>query len=123
MRATELLGATVYDSDGRAVGAVRDLRLAVGGEAVPDSGRPAYRLAALECGPVGVAHRLGYGRRPLNGPWPLTVLVRALIRHSVLVDWADVVSVRGNRIDIRRRRDELRSSVRDGAEPGRDGDS
>jgi hypothetical protein len=39
------------------------------------------------------------------------------------VDWADLVSVRGNRIDIRRRRDELRSSVRDGAEPGRDGDS
>jgi hypothetical protein len=114
MRGTELLGATVYDSDGRSVGAVRDLRLAMGGAAVQDSGRPAYRLVALECGPAGVAHRLGYGRRPLSGPWPLTVLVRAMIRRSVLVDWADVVSIHGGRIEIRRRRDELGGCERGG---------
>lgn len=112
MRATELIGATVYDSDGVPVGGVRDLRLTADGPAVPGSGAPAYRLSALECGPVGIAHRLGYGHRPMNGPWPLTVLLRALIRHSVLVDWDDVVSVDGSRIDLRRRRAELRDAVR-----------
>jgi hypothetical protein len=113
MRATQLLGATVYDRDGVAIGAVRDLRLTAGGPAVPGSGRPAYRLSALECGPVGVAHRLGYGRRLMNGPWPLTVLLRLLIRHSVLVDWADVVGVDGDRIDVRKRRAELRRAVQE----------
>lgn len=113
MRATQLLGATVYDRDGVAIGAVRDLRLTAGREAVPDSGNPAYRLSALQCGPVGIAHRLGYGHRPMNGPWPLTVLLRLLIRHSVLVDWADVASINGNRIDLRRRRAELRDAVED----------
>lgn len=112
MRGTDLLGATVYDSEGVPVGAVRDLRLAAGGRAVRESGRPPYRLAALECGPVGLAHRLGYGRRPIGGPWPLPMLLRALLRHSVLVDWADVVSVHGGRIEIRRRRAELQHTLR-----------
>jgi hypothetical protein len=115
MRATDLLGATVYDRDGVPVGAVRDLRLTAGGPAVPDGGEPAYRLSTLECGPVGVAHRLGYGRRPMNGPWPLTVLLRALVRRSVVVDWADVTGVHGSRIDIGRRRAELRGAARDGS--------
>jgi hypothetical protein len=111
MRATDLLGTTVYDSDGVAVGAVRDLRLTAGGRVVGESGHPPYRLAALECGPVGLAHRLGYGRRPIGGPWPLPALLRALLRHSVLVDWADVVRVEGDRIEIRRRRAELRRTA------------
>lgn len=111
MRATDLIGATVYDSDGQAVGPVRDLRLRVGGPPVPDSGRPAYRLVSLQCGPAGAAHRLGYGHRPMNGPWPLTVIMRSLLRRSVLVDWTDIVRINGNRIDIRRRRDELSSAA------------
>ena len=53
------------------------------------------------------------GHLPMNGPWPLTVLLRLLIRHSVLVDWAGVVSVDGARIDLRRRRAEVRSAVAD----------
>lgn len=111
MRATDLLGAIVYDSQGQPVGGVRDLRLRAGGQTQPDSGSPAYRLVSLECGPIGLAHRLGYGHRPMNGPWPLTVLLRWLIRRSVLVDWADVISVDGARITIRRTRDELSSAV------------
>lgn len=113
MRATELLGATVYDSQGLPVGAVRDLRLRAGGPTLPDSGSPAYRLASLECGPVGVAHRLGYGQRPMNGPWPLTALLRWLVRRSVLVDWADVTGVDGSRITICRSRDELSRAAAD----------
>lgn len=113
MRATDLIGATVYDCVGLCVGAVRDLRLRAGGPRVRDSGRPAYRLVSLECGPVGAARRLGYGHRPMNGPWPLTVIMRSLIDRSVLVDWNDVVRVDGAHIYIRCRRDELSSAVRE----------
>ena len=47
MRATELLGCTVYDADGEVVGHVHDLRFE------PRSGEPGwtgYRLTALACG-------------------------------------------------------------------------
>jgi len=112
MRATDLLGSTVFDSDGEPVGAVRDLRLTAGGRIVADSGQPAYRVSALECGPIGIAHRLGYGQRQIKGPWPLTVLLRWMIRRSVLIDWADVIGVHEGRIDIQSRRDQLDSAVR-----------
>jgi hypothetical protein len=115
MRATDLLGATVYDIDGQAVGAVRDLHFDAGGRAVPDSGRPAYRLTALECGPVGVAHRLGYGRRTMAGPWPIPALVRRLARRSVVVNWADIARINGSRIDLTVRRADLRALVEVGA--------
>lgn len=108
MRAFELLGTRVYDVDGQPVGAVRDLLFEVGGRVIKDSGRPAYRLTALECGPVGVAHRLGYGRRVMTGPWPLTVLLRQLVRSSVLVDWTDVAAINGSRVELTVRRDTLR---------------
>jgi hypothetical protein len=107
MRAVELLGTAVYDSDGAPVGAVRDLFFEAGGVAVSDSGRPAYRLRALECGPVGLAHRLGYGHRAIAGPWPLTALLRRLVRGSVLVDWAQIATLETGRIDLAVPRDQL----------------
>lgn len=108
MRAVELIGAAVYDSDGEPVGAVRDLFFEAVGARVPDSGRPAYRLRALECGAVGVAHRLGYGHRAITGPWPLTVLMQRLVRNSVIVGWDQIAELGTGRIDLAVRRDELR---------------
>jgi hypothetical protein len=108
MKAVELIGVAVYDSDGAPVGAVRDLFFEAGGVAVLDSGRPAYRLRALECGPVGLAHRLGYGHRQITGPWPLPALMRRLVRDSVLVDWEQIATLGAARIDLAVRRDQLR---------------
>ncbi|BCB76443.1 hypothetical protein GCM10022251_23650 [Phytohabitans flavus] len=107
MRATDLLGATVYAIDGQPVGTVRDLRF----EARPGD-RPGakvrYRLTALECGPIGIAHRLGYARREdLRGPWPLTPLLRRLTGRSLIVRWSDITRISGGRIEIGRRREEL----------------
>ncbi len=108
MRAVELIGAAVYDSDGVPVGAVRDLFFeAVGGQ-VPDSGRPAYRLRALECGAVGLAHRLGYGHRSITGPWPLTVLMQRLVQNSLIVGWEQIAALGTGRVDLAVRRDQLR---------------
>jgi hypothetical protein len=111
MRAVDLLGATVYDVDGQAVGTVHDLHFEAGGRAVPGSGRPAYRLTALECGPVGLAHRLGYGHQKLAGPWPMPALLRQLARRSLLVNWSDIARINGSRIDLTVRRADLRALV------------
>jgi hypothetical protein len=61
---------------------------------------------------VSVGHRLGYGAGDMAGPWPLTSIFGALRRRSLEIDWTDVVSVRGNRIDVRHTRDELRRKER-----------
>jgi hypothetical protein len=96
----ELIGCAVFDADGAPLGRVHDLRFAA-------SGRRRYRLTALECGGVGLAHRLGYGGRDVVGPWPLTVLMRRLTRRSVVVPWSAVARVRDRRIEVGLRRDEL----------------
>jgi hypothetical protein len=106
----DLMGCTVYDADGTPLGKVHDLRFAAGA-------RHAYRLTALECGGVGLAHRLRYAGQDLAGPWPLTVLLSWLTRHSVVVPWSAVERVEGRRIDIGLRRTDLRPAHE---EAGRD---
>jgi hypothetical protein len=111
MRATELLGCTVYDADGEVVGHVHDLRF----EPLPGTpGWTGYRLTTLACGDrAAVGHRLGYGERDMAGPWPLTWIFRRRSRTSLLVAWSDVTSFQRPRIEIGRRRAELRSAAED----------
>lgn len=106
MRSVELLGCTVYDADGRALGSVRDLHF----QAVhdPTSGvLVGYRLDALECGDVALGHRLGYGREYMVGPALLQALFRPLRRRSFLVKWADVTRVERPRVETRLRPEEF----------------
>ena len=100
MRAVDLLGARVYDRDGAEIGTVRDLHFEARGRAVVDSGRPAYRLTELECGSVGVAHRLGYGHRDLAGPWPLDRILSRMARRSLMVRWDQIAGIEGPRIRL-----------------------
>ena len=100
MRATDLLGMAVYDNAGNEVGSVRDLRFEARGGAVAGSGQPAYRLIEIECGAVGLAHRLGYGHRDLAGPWTLDRVLARLARRSLLVRWEQIRSIGGARIDL-----------------------
>jgi hypothetical protein len=102
----ELIGCAVYDADGEPLGKVHDLRFAAGGHG-------AYQLTALECGGVGLAHRLGYAGRDLAGPWPLTVLLRRLVRHSLVIPWSAVERVEDRRVDIGLRRADLRTVPRE----------
>jgi PRC-barrel domain len=108
MRATDLLGVSVYDSRGREVGKVRDLRFEAGVRAVVDSGRPAYRLIEIECGPVGIPHRLGYGHRDLAGPWPLDRILALLARRSLIVHWDQIGTIDGDRLELTVLASELR---------------
>ena len=111
MRATELLGCTVYDSDGEVVGHVHDLRF----EPRPGTtGWTGYRLTALACSDrAAVGHRLGYAQRDMAGPWPLSWIFRRRGRGALLVAWSDVTSFRRPRIEIRCRRADLRSTAED----------
>jgi PRC-barrel domain len=110
MRAAELMGLPVYDADGELVGHVHDLRL-------DSSGKPGcagYRLSALACsGKYAVGHRLGYGDEDMAGPWPLNRLFRRFAARARVVDWADVTAVTPERIEIARRRRDLRGAVED----------
>lgn len=114
MRASEIIGRRVLDPHGRDIGRVHDIRIERSGDA--------YRICGLTVGPVAVAQRLGYGRGQMNGPWPLTVLFRALASRSLFVPWADVVSLPSGAVQIRRSERDL-PSVRDAdrsAEQGRE---
>jgi PRC-barrel domain len=110
MRATDLLGCRVYDSTGTRLGTVHDLGFETRGDT--RAGTWSCRLSRLACGTVSFGHHLGYGAGDMAGPWPLTSIFGALRRHSVEIDWTDVVSVRPNRIEVRKTRDELRRKVR-----------
>jgi len=112
MRTLDLLGAEAVDTDGRALGRVHDVRLETGAQPTQESGEPAFAICALVIGTTGYAHRLGYGRGAMAGPWPLTVLFRRLAQRSISVPWSAVDEVGEGRVTVRA------SAVQDAA--GRD---
>jgi hypothetical protein len=109
VKAIDLIGRPVYDTDGQLVGTVNDLVFTVddGLRAPEDAGSTAYRLAALECGPIGLGHRLGYSRHRMAGPWPLPALFRLLARRSVLVEWSEITRRDDGTIHLGARRADL----------------
>jgi PRC-barrel domain protein len=104
MRASELIGCQVYDADGQAIGTVHDLHFRVN---VRPDGIQACQLDILECGGVGLGHRLGYGEHAMTGPWPLPALFRYLANRSLAVPWSQVTAFDRPRIDISARRAQL----------------
>jgi hypothetical protein len=105
MRAAELIGCHVYDADGQPIGTVHDLHFTV--QVRPD-GSQDCELGALECGGIGLGHRLGYGEGEMRGPWPFPALFRRLARESLAVPWSAVTAYDRPRIDISVPRDQLR---------------
>jgi hypothetical protein len=112
MRAAELLGCVVHDSEGVEIGHVHDLRF--DSSPTPRSADPndvTYRLAALECGSAAVGHRLGYGHGEMAGPWLLRSLFRRSLGSSLLVEWRDVARFERPHIYIGRRKAELSTAA------------
>ncbi|GAB3489900.1 PRC-barrel domain-containing protein [Flexivirga lutea] len=101
MRAVDLLGLAAVDTAGRSLGKVHDVRLETGAPPTPDSGEPAFAISALLIGKAGYAHRLGYGRGQMAGPWPLTSFFRRMANRSVLVPWSDVTEVGTHQVTVR----------------------
>lgn len=111
LRGVDLIGARLYDAEGRLIGRVHDIRITPSAHETPDTGTPAYVITGLVVGPVAVGARLGYGSRQMSGPWPITAIFRRLARRSRVVDWADVVEHGEDEIHIRRRAAELQSRL------------
>ena len=105
MRAAELIGCHVFDAGGQHIGTVHDLHFTV---RVRPDGSQACQLDALECGGIGLGHRLGYGEGDMRGPWPFPALFRLLARRSLAVPWSAVTAYRRPRIDISVPREQLR---------------
>ena len=80
MMTSELIGCQVYDTEGQVVGTVHDLHFRL---RVQPDGSQACQLDALECGGIGLGHRLGYGEHAMRGPWPFPQLFRHLARRSL----------------------------------------
>jgi sporulation protein YlmC with PRC-barrel domain len=81
-RASDLLGATVYDAGGRSLGRIADL-------ITDDSNPPAIVAAIVTRPPWG--RLLGYERESATGPKLLELFARAALRrNSQRIDWRDL---------------------------------
>jgi hypothetical protein len=105
VRAAELIGCHVYDADGQDLGVVHDLHFRV---RTRPAGGQVCELDILECGGIGLGHRLGYGEGDMRGPWPFPALFRRLARNSLAVPWGQVTAYQRPRIEIAARRDQLK---------------
>jgi hypothetical protein len=90
MRLSDLLGSEVFDSSGRSLGRVRDVRLVADGPPVGAFG-PALRLHGLLVGRGSTGARLGLSRPEMRGPWLLKRVFGRRPHH--LVAWSDVASI------------------------------
>src|SRR5205807_6185086 len=105
---SDLRRSEVYDADGRHLGSVYDVRMVQDGPLLLPFGH-AFRVTGLAVGRPSVATRLGYHRGGISGPWLLRVIFTRIERRSRYVPWTDVVSWDGARVQISKRRDDLRA--------------
>src|SRR4051794_17031866 len=90
MRMADLVGAKVFDSGGRDVGKVHDVRAARDGTHEVDAPYVATHLL-VAAGAVGT--RLGYGYGHMHGPWPLSAIIRRAMARSYAVRWGQIDTI------------------------------
>jgi hypothetical protein len=83
MRASDLIGATAYDTHGRPHGRIADLLTTAGPDGTP------YVYAALIT-PRYRGRLLGYERPDMRGPWIIERLVGLLHRGTREIPWTEI---------------------------------
>ncbi|WP_103349796.1 hypothetical protein [Amycolatopsis sp. CA-128772] len=83
MRASDLLGATAYDLEGRQLGRIADLITGVGSDGVPV-------IRAVLVAPNRRVRLLGYERDEMNRPWLIDRIARWVHRDLHEIPWNDV---------------------------------
>jgi sporulation protein YlmC with PRC-barrel domain len=84
MRASELLGRTVYDAKGTVLGRIADL-------VAEETGGGAPRVVAALVTRGRRGRLFGYERPGINGPWLIERFARLLHRGAREIPWGDVV--------------------------------
>src|SRR3954447_24012127 len=90
MRMADLVGAKVYDSAGRDVGKVHDVRAGRDGSHEVDAPYVATHLL-VAAGSVGT--RLGYGYGHMHGPWPLSAIMQRAMGRRCAVRWDKIGTI------------------------------
>jgi sporulation protein YlmC with PRC-barrel domain len=85
MKASDLIGRPVFESGGRQVGIVTDLRCVQDGPVRGSMAAPRVHSVIVSGRRTG--SMLGYDRRDQQGPWLIRVIVRWLHRKSTIVAW------------------------------------
>ncbi|MEA2433736.1 MAG: hypothetical protein QOG54_1193 [Actinomycetota bacterium] len=98
MRASEILGKKVIDSDGKEVGRVFELEAEQSGPQVNDRLGRAWRVEHLLVGGAAVLLRLGFQHRHLRGPVGLRMLAHRL--RGYRIPWTAIESTDGEEIRI-----------------------
>ena len=87
MRASDVIHRQVRTRSGRRLGVVTDIRVHRDrAHKQPDR----FTLESLIVSPRRTGSLLGYERREQQGPWLVRLIVLALHRQAVLVQWQDV---------------------------------
>src|SRR5215207_5668426 len=95
MLLSDLLRALVHDADGRDIGSVDDVLLVQDGPYVEGFGN-GLRVDGVVVGRAGLGVRLGYHRKPVNGPWLLRRMFTAIERRARYVPWDIVTAWEGD---------------------------
>jgi hypothetical protein len=111
MLLSDLLRATVVDSDGAEVGRVVDALMVQSGPVVGAFGAQLV-VEGIAIGRRNVALRLGYHRAGVKGPAPLRAMLEWLERKARYASWDQVESLDEDALVIR-----LRCPVRELVEP------
>jgi hypothetical protein len=106
MKLSDLLHSRVCDADGADLGKVADVLLVQDGPYVEGFGH-ALRVEGLVIGRGGLGVRLGYHRKPVEGPWLLRSLFSALERRARYVRWRDVSAWADDAVTIKLRAADL----------------
>jgi hypothetical protein len=88
MRASDLIGREVLDSQGARIGVITDLRCVQDGPL-----RGGVAMLRVDAALISTRHTgatLGYDRRPRQGPWIIRAAVRRLHRDLRIVPWSTI---------------------------------
>jgi sporulation protein YlmC with PRC-barrel domain len=108
---SDLLRNEVFESNGKKVGRVIDVRFQLEGGGTPSQAR----VIGLIVSPRSAASFLGYERTDMTKPIILNAFLRRIHRGSFLVAWADVQRIDETTVVLRPRYERLESSL-----PGND---
>jgi sporulation protein YlmC with PRC-barrel domain len=110
VRASDLLGAMVFDAGGTELGHVHDVTLVQDGPPAGPVGAT-FRLRALLFGAPAIGARLGFARRDVRGPWPLRAVFSALHDRMRVAAWEQVAAIEERRIRLGVRADEVHDEL------------